>query len=65
MIKNDAAQFSTLACPSWSLDAVMGAAVRLEFDGIGLRFIENEDRLWMQAEFCANGLRNALKPLAD
>jgi sugar phosphate isomerase/epimerase len=57
--------FSTLACPSWKLADVIDAAVSLEFDGIELRFIENDDRLWTRPEFSGGGLRETQKRLAD
>ena len=49
--------FSTLACPAWKLDAVVEAACREGFDGIELRFIENDDRLWQRPEFSGSGLQ--------
>jgi hypothetical protein len=38
--------FSTLSCPSWSMQTVIEQAHTLGYDGIELRFIENSDRLW-------------------
>lgn len=49
--------FSTLACPAWALDAVIDSAVRIGFDGIELRFIENDDLLWRRPEFSGSGLQ--------
>jgi sugar phosphate isomerase/epimerase len=57
--------FSTLACPAWTLDAAMEAATRLGYDGIELRFIENDDRLWQRPEFSGSGLRTTRTRLAD
>ncbi len=57
--------FSTLACPSWSLIAVLEAASRLGFNGIELRFIENDDQLWRRPEFSGSGLRETLHRLDD
>jgi sugar phosphate isomerase/epimerase len=34
--------YSTLACPDWSLDRVVGAAERYGYDGIELRIIDGE-----------------------
>lgn len=55
--------FSTLACPGWTVDAVIDAASRLRFDGIELRFIENDDQLWRRPEFTGSGLKTTRKRL--
>ncbi len=57
--------FSTLACPSWKLDAVLEIARSEKFDGVELRFIENDDRLWSRAEFTGSGLRETISKLND
>ncbi|HVN78523.1 MAG TPA: sugar phosphate isomerase/epimerase family protein [Terriglobia bacterium] len=57
--------FSTLACPSWKLDAVLEIARNEKFDGVELRFIENDDRLWSRAEFTGSGLRETIRKLND
>jgi sugar phosphate isomerase/epimerase len=57
--------FSTLACPSWTLDAVIDAAARLGYDGIELRFLEDSDALWERAELRGDGLRRTLARLRD
>jgi sugar phosphate isomerase/epimerase len=57
--------FSTLACPAWTLERVLDAAVRLGFDGIELRFIEMDDHLWQRPEFSGAGLRETIRRLND
>ena len=57
--------FSTLACPAWTLDRVLDTAVELGFDGIELRFIESDDRLWQRPEFTGSGLRQTRQRLRD
>lgn len=57
--------FSTLACPAWTLDRVLDTAVQLGFDGIELRFIESDDRLWQRPEFTGSGLRQTRRRLRD
>lgn len=57
--------FSTLACSSWSLDSTIAAAARYGFDGIELRFIEKDDRLWQRPEFRGPGLQLTRRKLKD
>ena len=57
--------FSTLACPSWSIAEVIRKAVDLGYDGIELRFIEDDDRLWERPEFRGAGLRETCDRLND
>ena len=57
--------FSTLACPTWKLDRMLDLAVRLRFDGIELRFVELDDRLWERPEFTGAGLRETRRRLRD
>ena len=57
--------FSTLACPSWTLTAVIEQAHTLGYDGIELRFIEDSDRLWEISELCGSGLKQTHKRLAS
>jgi len=57
--------FSTLACPTWSLEAAIDQARVLEFDGIELRFIAGSDRLWELPEFTGAELRNSCDRLAS
>jgi glucosamine-6-phosphate deaminase len=57
--------FSTLACPSWTLAAVIDQASRLGYDGIELRFIEDSDALWERPELQGDRLREALARLRD
>jgi glucosamine-6-phosphate deaminase len=57
--------FSTLGCPSWPLPRVLDAASRLGYDGVELRFVENDDALWARPELTGSGLRETLARLAD
>ena len=57
--------FSTLACPTWNVNQVIDAAVQYGFDGIELRFIENDDRLWERPEFKGAGLAATKRRLSD
>ena len=57
--------FSTLACPSWKLDTVLEVARNEKFDGVELRFIENDDQLWSRAEFTGSGLRETKRKLNE
>ena len=57
--------FSTLSCPSWKLDAILEIARKEKFDGVELRFIENDDQLWSRAEFTGSRLRETVNQLKD
>jgi len=57
--------FSTLGCPAWSLGRVIDAAGRLGYDGIELRFLENDDALWRRPELQGRGLGETRDRLAD
>ncbi len=57
--------FSTLACPAWNMDRVIGMARQEGYDGVELRFIENDDRLWLRPEFRGKGLRETLDRLGQ
>ena len=57
--------FSTLGCPSWSLAAVVDAAGRLGYDGVELRFLQNDDALWARPELTGDGLRETRARLRD
>jgi glucosamine-6-phosphate deaminase len=59
------ASFSTLACPSWPLRAAIDGAARLGYDGVELRFVEDSDALWQQAELVGEGLRETRARLRD
>ena len=56
--------FSTLSCPSWSMQTVIEQAYTLGYDGIELRFIENSDRLWELPSFHGTGLKETRDRLA-
>jgi glucosamine-6-phosphate deaminase len=57
--------FSTLGCPAWSLARVLDEAGRMGYDGVELRFLENDDALWERAELVGAGLRETRARLAD
>jgi sugar phosphate isomerase/epimerase len=57
--------FSTLACPDWSLSRILSIAESSGFDGIELRFVENEDHLWKLPAFLGSGLTSTQQSLAD
>lgn len=57
--------FSTLACPSWSVQTVIEQARTLGYDGIELRFIENSDRLWELPALQGAGLKETRDRLAS
>jgi sugar phosphate isomerase/epimerase len=57
--------FSTLACPSATMPQVVGLASDAGYDGIELRFVENEDSLWKVAAFSGEGLPATKQLLTD
>jgi glucosamine-6-phosphate deaminase len=57
--------FSTLGCPSWSLERILDAAGRLGYDGVELRFVAGDDALWARPEFASAGLRETRARLRD
>jgi glucosamine-6-phosphate deaminase len=57
--------FSTLGCPSWSLERVLDLAGRAGYDGVELRFLENDDALWARPELSGNGLAETRRQLRD
>jgi len=57
--------FSTLACPSWPLARILEAAGRLGYDGVELRFVEDDDALWTRPELVGSGLVETRKRLRD
>jgi signal transduction histidine kinase len=57
--------FSTLVCPSWSLARVIDAAGRLGYDGVELRFLEDDDALWARPELTGTGLAETKRRLSD
>ena len=57
--------FSTLACPEWSLEQVLEAAVNYGFDGVELRVISRELDLWKLPEFQADSLAASRKSIDD
>jgi glucosamine-6-phosphate deaminase len=57
--------FSTLACPDWTLSAILDAAGRHGYDGIELRFLEGDDALWARPELTGTGLRETRARLRD
>jgi len=57
--------FSTLGCPAWSLARVVDVAGREGYDGVELRFLENDDALWARPELSGNGLAETRRRLND
>jgi len=57
--------FSTLACPNWTLPRVIEIAKAAAYDGIELRFLENEDSLWKLPAFQGAGLGQSQRQVAD
>jgi glucosamine-6-phosphate deaminase len=57
--------FSTLACPSWPLGRVLETAGRLGYDGVELRFLEDDDALWARPELTGSGLAETRARLGD
>jgi sugar phosphate isomerase/epimerase len=57
--------FSTLACPEWKVPRIIGMATASGYEGIELRFVENEDSLWKLAAFRGEGLAATRNALAD
>ncbi len=57
--------FSTLACPSATMRQVVRMASGEGYDGIELRFVENEDSFWKLAAFSGEGLAATKQLLID
>jgi len=57
--------FSTLGCPSWGLQRVLDVAGREGYDGVELRFLENDDALWSRPELSGSGLAETRRRLRD
>jgi sugar phosphate isomerase/epimerase len=57
--------FSTLACPDWSMPQIIAIASSAEYDGIELRFVENEDSLWKLPAFRGEQLAATKHALSD
>jgi sugar phosphate isomerase/epimerase len=57
--------FSTLACPEWTLPQMIAIASSAGYDGIELRFVENEDSLWKLPAFRGKQLASARQALSD
>lgn len=57
--------FSTLACPDWTLPQIIAMAAVAGYEGIELRFVENEDSLWKLAAFRGQDLVAAKRALSD
>jgi sugar phosphate isomerase/epimerase len=57
--------FSTLACPDWTLSQIIAIASAAGYDGIELRFVENEDSLWKLPAFRGKQLASTKQALSD
>lgn len=57
--------FSTLACPDWTLPQIIAIASESSYDGIELRFVQNEDSLWRLPALNGTGLTHTKKQLSD
>src|SRR5215467_7986563 len=57
--------FSTLACPNWTLAQVIEIAQASGYNGIELRFLENEDSLWKLPAFQGAGLGQSHRRISD
>lgn len=57
--------FSTLACPDWKIERIIGLAARNAYDGIELRFVEGEGSLWKLPAFSGSGLADTRRQIAD
>jgi sugar phosphate isomerase/epimerase len=57
--------FSTLACPDWTMPEIIAITSRAGYDGIELRFVENEDSLWKLGAFRGEELPATKRALAD
>ena len=57
--------FSTLACPDWTLSQAIAIAAASGYDGIELRFVENEDSLWKLPAFSQKELPATKRALQD
>jgi sugar phosphate isomerase/epimerase len=57
--------FSTLACPDWSMPQIIAIAAAAGYDGIELRFVENEDSFWKLPAFRGTQLASTKRALSD
>jgi sugar phosphate isomerase/epimerase len=57
--------FSTLACPDWSMPQIIAIASSAGYDGIELRFVENEDSFWKLPAFRGMHLATTKQALSD
>ena len=57
--------FSTLACPDWSMPQIIAIASSAGYDGIELRFVEDEDSFWKLPAFRGAQLASTKQALSD
>jgi len=57
--------FSTLACPDWKFPEIIAIASASGYDGIELRFVENEDSLWKLSTFRGKQLASTKRALSN
>jgi sugar phosphate isomerase/epimerase len=56
--------FSTLACPDWAMPQIIAMAAKAGYDGVELRFVENEDSLWKLPAFRGTSLASTKQALS-
>src|SRR5438270_14098993 len=57
--------FSTLACPDWKFPEIIAIASASGYNGIELRFFENEDSLWKLSTFRGKQLASTKRALSN
>ncbi len=57
--------FSTLACPDWNVSQIIAAASVSRYQGVELRFVQNEDSLWKLPSFRGSELATTHRAFAD
>ena len=57
--------FSTLGCPNYTLDEVIGTALKLGYEGVGIRTVQGVSMLPDLEAFSPKGLRETAKKFRD
>lgn len=55
--------FTTLACPDWPWDKVLGEALNMGYEGIELRIVDGEMRLWKAKPFLPDNINETVKAI--